>query len=172
MRILRYWQQMVNCRNPRCRYGCAAYPDRKPHGPYYWGDVQDDTGKVRHVYMTADASQWADDKGLDLPPTPCGAPINRATKIANKTRRNGRTATTAANKTAPALSPLDEIAKAFLDRRPTAKDALGFLNSSRDAKTIKSAIRRAAMTAHPDKGGTVLQMQAVNRAKELLTPWL
>ncbi|KAG8218075.1 hypothetical protein J3R82DRAFT_3577, partial [Butyriboletus roseoflavus] len=38
-----------------------------------------------------------------------------------------------------------------------------------DAKTIKKAFRKAAMTAHPDKGGSESKMAAVNEAYEVLT---
>ncbi|KAG0698939.1 hypothetical protein DFH29DRAFT_990946 [Suillus ampliporus] len=38
-----------------------------------------------------------------------------------------------------------------------------------DAKTIKKAFRKAAMTAHPDKGGSESKMAEVNEAYEVLT---
>jgi len=38
-----------------------------------------------------------------------------------------------------------------------------------DAKTIKKAFRRAAMVAHPDKGGSESKMAAVNEAYEVLS---
>jgi hypothetical protein len=212
-RVLRYWQQMINCRNPRCRYGCAAYPDRKPHGPYYYGNVQDGAGRVRNVYIGADPQDWlervndANGLNLKLPTVSAGAPENRLHPTGNKTRaakpakvpkaktpRGGNKTrlhptgnkTRAAkpakvpkaktprggNKTKPpALSAADALATAFLNKRPTPKDALSYLSSTRDATTIKAQVRRMAMVAHPDKGGTVLQMQAVNAAKDLLKQW-
>ena len=38
-----------------------------------------------------------------------------------------------------------------------------------DAKTIKKAFRKAAMKAHPDKGGSEAKMAAVNEAYEVLS---
>jgi len=38
-----------------------------------------------------------------------------------------------------------------------------------DAKTIKRAYRKAAMTAHPDKGGSEAEMANVNEANEVLS---
>ncbi len=183
LRVLRYWQQMINCRNPRCRYGCRANPAIKPHGPYYYGNVQDGAGRVRNVYIGANPQAWLDelndeqdnDDPLELPTISAGAPENRLHPNGNKTKAakttKAKTQRSRNKTTAPKLSRADAIAKAFLDRRPTPKDALSYLSASRDAKTIKAAIRRMAMVAHPDKGGTVLQMQAVNAAKDLLKPW-
>ncbi|TCD66214.1 hypothetical protein EIP91_001661 [Steccherinum ochraceum] len=50
------------------------------------------------------------------------------------------------------------------------KDYYKVLDISRDAdqKTIKKAFRRAAMKAHPDKGGSEAKMAAVNEAYEVL----
>jgi DnaJ homolog subfamily C member 3 len=51
------------------------------------------------------------------------------------------------------------------------KDYYKVLGISRDAdsRTIKKAYRRAAMTAHPDKGGSETKMAAVNEAYEVLS---
>ncbi|KAI0751980.1 hypothetical protein BC629DRAFT_1228550 [Irpex lacteus] len=51
------------------------------------------------------------------------------------------------------------------------KDYYKVLNVPRDAdtKTIKKAFRKAAMTAHPDKGGSEAKMAAVNEAYEVLS---
>ncbi|KAG9052657.1 hypothetical protein FS842_009453 [Serendipita sp. 407] len=51
------------------------------------------------------------------------------------------------------------------------KDYYKVLGVSRDAdvKTIKKAYRRAAIQAHPDKGGTEAKMAAVNEAYEVLS---
>jgi len=51
------------------------------------------------------------------------------------------------------------------------KDYYKVLDVSRDAdaKTIKKAFRKAAMTAHPDKGGSEAKMAAVNEAYEVLS---
>jgi len=38
-----------------------------------------------------------------------------------------------------------------------------------DAKTIKKAFRKAALTAHPDKGGSEAKMAVVNEAYEVLS---
>lgn len=50
------------------------------------------------------------------------------------------------------------------------KDYYKVLDVSRDAdaRTIKKAFRRAAKTAHPDKGGSEAKMAAVNEAYEVL----
>ncbi|KAI0075431.1 DnaJ-domain-containing protein [Panus rudis PR-1116 ss-1] len=51
------------------------------------------------------------------------------------------------------------------------KDYYKILDVARDAdaKTIKKAFRRAAMKAHPDKGGSEAKMAAVNEAYEVLS---
>ncbi|KAI0786545.1 hypothetical protein C8Q75DRAFT_799705 [Abortiporus biennis] len=51
------------------------------------------------------------------------------------------------------------------------KDYYKVLDVSRDAdaKTIKKAFRKAAMKAHPDKGGSEAKMAAVNEAYEVLS---
>lgn len=51
------------------------------------------------------------------------------------------------------------------------KDYYKVLDVPRDAdqKTIKKAFRKAAMTAHPDKGGSEAKMAAVNEAYEVLS---
>ncbi|TDL18409.1 hypothetical protein BD410DRAFT_775048 [Rickenella mellea] len=51
------------------------------------------------------------------------------------------------------------------------KDYYKVLGVARDAdeRTIKKAYRRAAKTAHPDKGGTEAKMAAVNEAYEVLS---
>ncbi|KAG9219635.1 hypothetical protein CCMSSC00406_0006043 [Pleurotus cornucopiae] len=51
------------------------------------------------------------------------------------------------------------------------KDYYKVLGVSRDAdqKTIKKAFRKAAMTAHPDKGGSEAKMATVNEAYEVLS---
>lgn len=51
------------------------------------------------------------------------------------------------------------------------KDYYKVLGVSRDAdaKTIKKAFRKAAMTAHPDKGGSETKMAEVNEAYEVLS---
>ncbi|EJD42377.1 hypothetical protein AURDEDRAFT_115037 [Auricularia subglabra TFB-10046 SS5] len=56
-------------------------------------------------------------------------------------------------------------------KQSKAKDYYKVLGVSRDAdqKTIKKAYRRAAMTAHPDKGGSEAKMAAVNEAYEVLS---
>ncbi|CED84048.1 dsRNA-activated protein kinase inhibitor P58, contains TPR and DnaJ domains [Phaffia rhodozyma] len=52
-----------------------------------------------------------------------------------------------------------------------AKDYYKVLDVSRDAdaRTIKKAYRKAAKTAHPDKGGSEAKMAAVNEAYEVLS---
>jgi DnaJ-class molecular chaperone len=65
-----------------------------------------------------------------------------------------------------------KAASAFLASKPTAKDALRWLNIDRpDKDLIRKAYRTLAGTAHPDKGGTTIEMQALNTAKDLLTRW-
>ncbi|KZV77922.1 chaperone J-domain-containing protein, partial [Exidia glandulosa HHB12029] len=56
-------------------------------------------------------------------------------------------------------------------KQSKAKDYYKVLGVSRDAdaKTIKKAYRKAAMTAHPDKGGSEAKMAAVNEAYEVLS---
>jgi len=51
------------------------------------------------------------------------------------------------------------------------KDYYKLLDVARDAdeRTIKKAYRRAAKTAHPDKGGSEAKMMAVNEAYEVLS---
>jgi hypothetical protein len=51
------------------------------------------------------------------------------------------------------------------------KDYYKVLGVSRDAdaKTIKAAFRKAAKTAHPDKGGSEAKMASVNEAYEVLS---
>lgn len=51
------------------------------------------------------------------------------------------------------------------------KDYYKVLGVSRDAdsRTIKKAFRKAAMTAHPDKGGSEAKMATVNEAYEVLS---
>ncbi|KAL6298802.1 hypothetical protein BKA93DRAFT_809515 [Sparassis latifolia] len=51
------------------------------------------------------------------------------------------------------------------------KDYYKILGVARDAdtKTIKKAYRKAAMTAHPDKGGSEAKMASVNEAYEVLS---
>ncbi|PVF93062.1 TPR-like protein [Serendipita vermifera] len=58
-----------------------------------------------------------------------------------------------------------------LMKQAKKKDYYKVLGVSRDAdmKTIKKAYRRAAMAAHPDKGGSEGKMAAVNEAYEVLS---
>ncbi|KAL0568435.1 hypothetical protein V5O48_013547 [Marasmius crinis-equi] len=64
---------------------------------------------------------------------------------------------------------LNEAKKAMKIRK--RKDYYKVLSVSRDAdeKTIKKAFRKAAKTAHPDKGGSEQKMAAVNEAYEVLS---
>ncbi|KAI6155914.1 hypothetical protein BKA82DRAFT_138116 [Pisolithus tinctorius] len=56
-------------------------------------------------------------------------------------------------------------------KQSKTKDYYKVLDVPRDAdtKTIKKAFRKAAMTAHPDKGGSEAKMAAVNEAYEVLS---
>ncbi len=163
-----YWQQMVNCRNPRCRYGCAVRPELEPHGPYWYGNIHTTTANRRHtkrVYIGKSLSHFLSENDFTetlhaddtRTPAPTAAPPSPA---APQTRQT---------KTRP--TPADQAALLFLNSRPNAKDAMRFLGAS-DPAGIKSAYRKAAKAAHPDAGGSTVRMQAANHAKSLLARWI
>ncbi|KAJ8589103.1 chaperone J-domain-containing protein [Rhizopogon salebrosus TDB-379] len=67
------------------------------------------------------------------------------------------------------LARLQKAQRLLKQSRP--KDYYKALGVTRDAdaKTIKTAFRKAAMTAHPGKGGSEAKMAQVNEAYELLS---
>jgi hypothetical protein len=172
--ILSYWQQMINCRNKKCRYGCKLNPSIAPHGPYFYGDVRTSQNKTRRVYIGRDPDEWidainqdrsADDK-IELPLIPTRTARNLAAKNATK-------APAPKKPKAPKISPGETRALLFLRSKPNAKAAADYLglNPPFSRQTLKSAFRKAAMIAHPDKEGTTSEMSALNTANEILIRW-
>jgi hypothetical protein len=90
----------------------------------------------------------------------------------NKAPRKKRKNKTKATTITPPTSPTDTKADLFLKSKPTPKDALRWLNlTAPKSADIKRAFRSLALIAHPDTGGSVIQMQALNAAKQILSRW-
>jgi hypothetical protein len=160
-----YRQELVRCGRARCR--CASGRRADQHGPYWYGYWTDVDGRTRKRYL-----------GKNFDPAVQAQRYWRTRERAWKRREV--TNTKRAHSVWSILDKLFEQERRQPPPRPSAPSEVPSDGDYRlvgvtpwvTARELESARRRLALAHHPDRGGDVATMQAINAACDRIARWL